>query len=363
MRRGGRAFARGINPGRGHNRETSGGGRPLLRVPVRGRAAIRREGQRSCNARRLAGVLETLENAHNDDVCPNSDYIQEFGLNCVGFEGRQNVSDKTNLVRFRGFYGIGPAAVAALYKALQKKDGVPPNLRHFLMTLYWLKSYDTVLILSGWWRLHPETIMTYTWRILRSIQSLKPDKVKWEFEKDTIFIISVDGVHCKTYEARKNPTKDVYSHKSAGPALAYELGIAIYESKLVWISGPFPASVHDISIFRNNKPRMFPDEDDPEQQVSLKSKIPEGKMAVGDSGYKGEAPGKISINREKDSKEVRDFKHRVRARHESFNSRIKVFKILDERFRHGKEKHQIAFESVCVLCQFDMENGHPLMEV
>jgi hypothetical protein len=178
----------------------------------------------------------------------------------------------------------------------------------------------------------------------------------------------VDGIHCKTYEARKNPSSKIYSHKSHGPALAYELGISIYENKLVWISGPFKASVHDISMFRNdedriNEDRMFPDEDDPEQKISLKSKIPQGKRVVGDSGYIGEAPDITTVNRDKDSKEVRDFKNRVRARHESFNGRLKSFKILDERFRHGKPKHQMVFEAICVLCQYDMENGHPLMEI
>lgn len=293
---------------------------------------------------------------------PTKEFILKFGLDCVGFKGRQKNATHDRL-RFRAFFGIGPAAVAALYAKIAESDNCRPELRYLLLTLYWLKSYDTLIIMSGWWQLHPDTITKWTWKFVSLIQKLKPEKVKWEFEQDTIFLISVDGVHCKTYEARKNPSSKIYSHKSSGPALAYELGISIYENKLVWIAGPFPASVHDISIFRNDKDHMFPDDNDPEQKVSLMSMIPEGKLAVGDIGYQGEAPDITTINRKEDSKEVRDFKHRVRARHESFNGRLKAFRVLDERFRHGKEKHKSVFEAICVLCQFDMENGHPLMEI
>ena len=176
-------------------------------------------------------------------------------------------------------------------------------------------------------------------------------------------VISVDGVHCRTYEARKNPTAKVYSHKTHGPGVAYELGIAVYENRLVWINGPFHASTHDITIFRGEAERMFPNPNDPSERESLKSKLSDGQRAVADGGYKGEAPGKTVVAREGHSKEVTNHLNRIRARHESFNGRLKGFRILAETFRHGKEKHQTVFEAGCVLIQYDLENGHPLMEV
>ena len=60
---------------------------------------------------------------------------------------------------------------------------------------------------------------------------------------------------------------------------------------------------------------------------------------------------------------MKDFKRRARARHETVNGRLKVFKILAERFRHGVEKHQTVLEAVCVLLQCELENGHPLFDV
>ena len=164
---------------------------------------------------------------------------------------------------------------------------------------------------------------------------------------DTVFILTVDGVHFKTYESRKKPTAKVYSHKSNGPAMSYEIAIAIHESRVLSINGPFDASKADITIFRDQ----------------LKDAMPEGKRGIGDSGYQGE-PGKLSFHRAAHSKDMTNFINRVRARHENFNARIKNFNILSNCFRsNDKAKHKMAFEAVCILCQYDMENGHPLMDV
>ena len=60
-------------------------------------------------------------------------------------------------------------------------------------------------------------------------------------------------MHCRVNEPRdpilsKNPK--YYSHKFKQSALNYELAVSVFESKLVWIRGPFPASKHDITIFK-----------------------------------------------------------------------------------------------------------------
>ena len=110
------------------------------------------------------------------------------------------------------------------------------------------------------------------------------------------------------------------------------------------MNGPFKASRHDITIFRRG---------------GLQDMVPEGNRIIGDRGYIGE-PNLISTPNAHDPAALRKFKSRARARHESFNGRIKNFKCLDERFRHGLNKHKIVFEAVCVICQYQMENGSPL---
>ena len=95
----------------------------------------------------------------------------------------------------------------------------------------------------------------------------------------------------------------------------------------------------------------------------MKSLIPKGKRAIADSGYAGEDNISVSVTRENDSKEVKELKARAKSRHETFNARIKSYTILDTVFRHPISLHQTVFESVCVLTQYDIENGHGLFEV
>ena len=142
----------------------------------------------------------------------------------------------------------------------------------------------------------------------------------------------------------KNPK--YYSHKSGQAGLDYELGISVHDSRLVWMSAPYKASVHDITIFREQ----------------LMAKIPAGKKVIGDKGYRGEK-AVISTPNSHDPHDVRRFKSRARARHESFNAKIKNFACLDVRFRHGIDNHRICFEAVCVIVQYQLENGSPLFDV
>lgn len=129
--------------------------------------------------------------------------------------------------------------------------------------------------------------------------------------------------------------------------MVYEICVDINNSKIVWINGPFKASVSDLAVSR------MPD--------GILTKIPEGKKVIGDKAYRGE-PDKFSTPNPHDSKNVKAFKGRVRARHESVNKRIKDFKVIDGPFRSSHVHHKIAFEAVCILVQYDLENGFPLFE-
>ena len=57
-------------------------------------------------------------------------------------------------------------------------------------------------------------------------------------------------------------------------ALGYEVELCILTGDIVWINGPFPASYHDIRIFRS----------------SLMSHLEQNKRVEADDGYVGEAP-------------------------------------------------------------------------
>jgi hypothetical protein len=148
---------------------------------------------------------------------------------------------------------------------------------------------------------------------------------------------TIDCVHCETNEFRTDPSSKWYSHKHKGVGVLYEVVIDLCNTRVVWIAGPYPASTHDITIFRggtqvsqsqrNNKANW--------DWNALYFKIPEGKKLIGDSGYKGE-PSKISITNDKHSSEVKQFLDQAKSRQETFNTRLKFFHVLGGPFCHGK---------------------------
>ena len=107
------------------------------------------------------------------------------------------------------------------------------------------------------------------------------------------WLLSVDGTHCRIQEPRGVPDKDWYSYKLHKPCVAYEIGVDLFESKIVWVSGPHKAGETDLVIFRK------PD-------GGLKTRIPNDCFIIGDKGYAGDE--KVSINNRQDSDEVKKFK-------------------------------------------------------
>jgi hypothetical protein len=280
-----------------------------------------------------------------------------LGLSLVGFgAGRQKVRTALNIKRFRAHFGIGPKAVAAMWKDL-KASYAKAKKEDFFLFLNWLKGYDTYHVLAGRWNLDEDTIAKKLLSYSKEIQALKPSKIKFEGFGDEVYIATVDGVHCRINEPRTDASSKWYSHKLNGPGVSYEIAISVRRNNVLWISGPHHASKHDITIFRGGKK-----DDKNKDRTALYFKIPEGKRVIGDSGYQGE-PMKISVSKDEDSKDVKKFFARAKSRQETFNSRVKSFLITDLPFRHGFERHGSAFESVCIAVQYDMENDHGLFEI
>jgi hypothetical protein len=184
------------------------------------------------------------------------------------------------------------------------------------------------------------------------LQIVLPDR----FDDDVLFPMTVDGVHCKTYEpmhATMPMDTEMSSHKfGKKAAFTYELGVSTYEQKLYWTHGPRKGGCNDKRMFKTSG-----------LQAHL---VAQGKQAIADSGYSGVRGGGVSTPNQLDTAEVKEFKRRARARHENFNGRIKNFGILSQTFRHKinrVEKHQTAFEAVCVIVQYQLENGSPLFEI
>jgi len=288
------------------------------------------------------------------------------GLELVGFDQRrqQRVRPAKNLERCAAHFVAHPPALESLWLDLLDTIDFEPQLKHFdyyMISIHFLAKYPTELEMEAKFEKSDRTVRDWVWKFwLPKIQSLKPMKIQWPIgwgvdENDPnapqpTFIATVDGVHCPINEPShgewsKNP--EHCSHKFGSSGLDYEIAINIFQNKVVWINGPFKAGKHtDIKVFRSG----------------LKGMIPKGKLLVADLGYRGEKL-LIATPNSHDTIEVREFKSRALARHETFNGKIKLFKCLALRFRHGIKKHKVCFEAVAVIGVYMIENGAPLFYV
>ena len=134
-----------------------------------------------------------------------------------------------------------------------------------------------------------------------------------------------------------------YTPKHNGAGFRYELAMAIFSSNVVWFSGPYPCGENqDLTIFRKRGLRTL-----------LKNA---NERCIADGIYKDP---RVS-EKHKGCKEWRRAKSRFRARHETLNSRLKSFKILEERFRSNEEKFKVSFKACLFFTQIDLKY-HPLM--
>ena len=144
--------------------------------------------------------------------------------------------------------------------------------------------------------------------------------------------------------------------------------MALRSDNIVWMRGPFPASVPDITIFRGGKADEPEDSWDKESLYFAIKKLGDGIRGVGDSGYEGE-PKTMLTSKEGQSKELREFLSRAKTREETLHIRFKSWNILENRFRHGHgtekrmEIHGDVMSAIAVITQYDFEAGAPPFEV
>lgn len=286
------------------------------------------------------------------------------GLRLMGWSIKRVKKGKftTNLRRFRCHYGCHPKVLAAVYEALQttaiNDASIDPSfidLDDFLAAIHFLKRYPTEIERECLFNLSAKTIRKRTWFYVFKLRALKEEMITFpsSFHPKDCWIMSVDGTNCLINEPL-HPELSMdfgfYSHKHHDAGFSYELGISLYESRLIWMNGPFPAGQNDNGIF---------------QEYGLKQKLQQiGKKALGDRAYAGHSDACATFNT-LDSDELKVFKSRVQMRHETFNGMLKQYACLNHRFRHGihDKKFAACFEACAVLCQFRLNYDEPLFEL
>jgi hypothetical protein len=173
-------------------------------------------------------------------------------------------------------------------------------------------------------------------------------------------VVSVDGTHCWIAEPQHSEwspqhpewsqDRKYYSHKYNKAGISYELAIDIARSRLVWMNGPFRAGTNDAKIFSKHG--------------LMEKLLGIGKKGLGDKGYSGKKYRRVmSTFNAHDDYCVKKFKSRALKRHENFSGMIKRFQSMDGRFRHGPREFKYYFESICMICQYQLVNGMPLYDV
>ena len=274
-----------------------------------------------------------------------AEQMLEKGLRRLGVtpQEQQGRKEHTNVEDFAAHFGPSPDVASKLWEILQTTDIVEARIdpkkhycRDFLTALHWLKRYPTEKERKIQLKVGEKTGRKWSWFYAEKIGALKSQLITWPDEWRSIFTITVDGVHFRIQEPNHPEYKvdpKYFSHKFGSAGLDYEIGISIFEQRVVWVRGPFKAGRGDLQIFRNE---------------GLMAKIPHGKKVVADKGYRGQYDV-ISIANSLDSEEVREFKTRALARHENFNFRLERYAVLRQLFRNSHEKHGMVFNAVAVI--------------
>jgi hypothetical protein len=128
--------------------------------------------------------------------------------------------------------------------------------------------------------------------------------------------------------------------------LRYEIGLCIQTGWVVWTNGPFPCGrFPDLKIAREG----------------LVQELEEGEKYVADGGYRDRNGPSITPT---GFNTITERKGRLfRARHETVNSRLKIFYLFSATFRHGVIKHGLCFRAAINMVQIAIENGEPLFDI
>ncbi|KAL3893312.1 MAG: hypothetical protein SGARI_008246, partial [Bacillariaceae sp.] len=221
----------------------------------------------------------------------------------------------------------------------------------FMMANNFLRTYTTTAIQAALFNgADRARIGRLKWIYVRKIASLKPIKIVWPADFDETFIASVDGTHAQTNEPRdpdmrKNPKN--YSHKFHMPGRNFEIVLDLWRNRCILAKVGDQGSVHDLTVFR----------------MELTNLIPAGKRVIADRGYISSLNDehlKLSTPNPLDSAELKEFKSKGRARHERFNGLLKIYKVLNDRFKEGIDKLQLCFDAVLVITQYAIEDTSPV---
>ena len=287
----------------------------------------------------------------------DQDSIEEVAKETLSWPDNKkwDTTDKDD--RFRSCFGAPSRVVAELWNRIEPTVDEPgAHPKHLLWALVFLKVYSTEEVhcaIVGW--PSTRTFRKWSWYFVRKISELKDDVIRLENRfvngppqndgPERNCYLTVDCTDCPVFEPFPFD-REMYSHKHNGPGLKYEVAVCIRTGHIVWINGPFVASVSDPVIF----------------EIGLSNQIGANEVVEADGVYRG--PEKAMMPTMGINSAARKQKSVARGRHEVVNGRLKQFSVLTTFFRHSKpnkdsmiEKHELCFTAIAVITQLKFENG------
>lgn len=283
------------------------------------------------------------------------------GLKLIGVlaEVQDRRCRATNIRIFKSHFGPHPSQCSTIWKRLLTTDiadaKVEPeevDLKAFFMALNHVRVYLTDDQRNPTFdNMDFQKMADDTWMWVSKIAALRNEVIKMPPEDswgDTVCILSIDGTHMMINEPRHpeyrvDPTYYSFKHGTAG--FNVQVVLKIREPECV--------NIHVAKGGQNDMGNLH--------SSKLLERIPDGKRIIVDGGYevREESLDKLSGYNQFDSDLVKAFKARVKSRHETYNSKLKVYEVLNKTFRHGIEKFPTYIHCVTVLVQFAITDPDP----
>lgn len=298
-----------------------------------------------------------------------ADDIMREGLLYMNFSVAKQASrsyDK-NWVEFKKHYGVSPTVVAEIWhdlcttdiekSKLSDKEKGQKGLKYLFMVIYFMYSYprNRHNLASTFGICDKLASGNSFWTWASRLAGLKEKVIFFPEEfsdpNGRPFIMTLDCRDHKCTE-KKHPTFNLdraYSSKKHGfhASLKYELGVAIFYDQIVWIKGPYKASMHDMTVFRLGGLK----------EIMLQS-FPD-KYIIVDRGYQTSDADEymMAYPSSSDPLPLKKFKSLARCREEDVNGRMANFKVLNHEYTHSVQSHEISFTCVAVLIQYQLNCG------
>jgi hypothetical protein len=250
--------------------------------------------------------------------------------------------------QWQTMFGVALHIVVMIWRMLTD----PPFKReHLLMAINYLKTYSLTDLGHIQWNLSKPTWRKYIWLVLEYLYE-HLNVIDWT-DRRTVYPLLhqcyavIDVTLCPIQMSNRNHDQRAYysvKHKRHG--VKYEIAVSYIDGRIVWISGPYVGSAHDLTILREGG--LF-------EHLNLI------EILMGDKGYVGDYnlwypfKGRVE-NMEEFQRIWNKWLNSNRTVVENAISRLKKMQCLVQEWRNPIEKHAIVFKVCANIIELELES-------